>query len=80
MLASLPSQLLLSDFAFPVVATLKNFTFKSVKLFSISGDSKQKKIPIKKVWSKSGSLTTTLGGRPLCGGHHPKVPLFLTPP
>ena len=37
--------------------------------FSVSGDSKQKKnFP-----QKSGTLTTT-------GGHHPKVPLFLTPP
>ena len=45
--------------------------------FSVSGDSKQKvKIP-----TKSGTLTTTGGGgRPLCVGHHPKVPLFLTPP
>ena len=41
--------------------------------FSVSGDSKQIK--------KSGTLTTTRGGgRPLCGGYHPKVPLFLTPP
>ena len=42
-------------------------TLKSVQLFSLSGDSKQKKIPTK----KSG---TTGGG--ICGGHHPKVPLF----
>ena len=44
--------------------------------FSVSGDSKQKKIYHK----KSGTLTPTGGGggvRPLCGGHHPKVPLFL---
>ena len=43
--------------------------------FSVSGDSEQKKISNK----KSGTLTTTrgVGGRPLCGGHHPKVPLFL---
>ena len=29
--------------------------------------------------TKSGTLTTTGeggGGKPLCGGHHPKVPLF----
>ena len=39
--------------------------------FSVSGDSKQKKIPTKKWYFDHNS-----GGRPLCGGHHPKVPLF----
>ena len=42
--------------------------------FSVSGDSKQ----IKNSPQKSGTLTTTRGGggRPFCGGHTPKVPLF----
>ena len=42
--------------------------------FSVSGDSKQKNSN-----KKRGTLTTT----GVCGGggrHHPKVPLFLTPP
>ena len=44
--------------------------------FSVSGDSKQiKKFPQKKWYFDHNS-----GGRPLCGGHHPKIPLFLTPP
>ena len=41
--------------------------------FSVSGDSKQLK---KFTTKKSGTLTTTRGGRPLYGGHHPKVPHF----
>ena len=42
--------------------------------FSVSGDSKQKKNPTK-MWY----FDHNWGGgddRPLCGGHHPKVPLF----
>ena len=48
----------------------KNFTFN---YFSISGYSKQKKIHHKKVvvWPQLGRER----GRPLCGGHHPKLPL-----
>ena len=46
----------------------KNFSFQSVQLFSVSGDSKQ----IKNFPQKSGTLTTTGegggGDRPLCGG------------
>ena len=44
--------------------------------FSVSGDSKE----IKNFPQKSGTLTTTRGGGALCGGHHPKVQLFLTSP
>ena len=44
---------------------------KLFNYFSVSGDSKQKKIQ-----QKSGSLTTTGEGGALCGGHHPKLPLF----
>ena len=46
--------------------------------FSESGDFKQKKIPTKKWYFDHNWVG--LGGRPLCGGHHPKVQLFLTPP
>ena len=42
---------------------------------SVSGDSKQKKIPKKVVLSPQLE-----GGGPLCGGHHLKLLLFSTPP
>ena len=52
----------------------ENFSFQSVQLFfRIRGFWANKKIPTKKVvlWPQLGGE-----GRPLCCGHHPKVPLF----
>ena len=47
--------------------------------FFVSGDSKQiKNFPQKKWYFDHNSGGG--GPRPLCGAHHPKVPLFLTPP
>ena len=53
----------------------ENFTFQSVQLFfRIRG------LYAKKNFHKKVVLWPQLGVGPLCGGHHQKVPLFLTPP
>ena len=64
-----------SDLALIEVGGVKISLSNLINYFSVSGHSKQ----------KNPSLTTTRGWggggrRPLCGGHHPKVPLLLTPP
>ena len=48
--------------------------------FSVSGDSQQKKIFTQKKWYFDHNGGGGGRGRPLCGWHRPKVPLFLTPP